>query len=84
MSRSINDAYTATPNFLQDLIIAYSPLGILQIKLAEYVLKRFFRLRRGGPGTQTLSKKAAQTKTAPDTRRRPTLRAGERLLLQTN
>jgi hypothetical protein len=66
------------------LIIAYSPLGIPHIKFAKHVLKRFLRLRRRDPSAQTLSKQTAETKTASDSRRRATLRTGERFLLQAN
>src|SRR6267378_8335108 len=84
MSRPINVPYAAAPDFFQKLIIAYSPLGVLDIEFAEYVRKRFFRPGGGDSGTQTLSKQASQTKTASNTRCRSTLRAGEPFLLETN
>jgi hypothetical protein len=56
MSRPVNDAYAAAPDFVKDLIIADSPLGIPHIKLAKHVLKRFRCLRRRDPSAQTLSK----------------------------
>src|SRR2546421_2811245 len=83
MSRPINVPYAAAPDFFQNLIIAYSPLGVLDFEFAEYVRKRFLRPGRDW-GTQTLSKQAAQTKTASNTRCRSTLRAGERFLVETN
>jgi hypothetical protein len=49
LSRPINDAHPATPDFFKDLIIAYPPIGVTYIKFAEQVIKRF-RLRRGFGG----------------------------------
>jgi hypothetical protein len=84
MSRPINDAYSTVPDFFQNLIIAYSPLGIPHIEFSEHVLERFLRLRRRDSSAQTLSKQTTQTKTASYARCRSALRAGQRLLLQTN
>ena len=84
MSRPINDAYAAAPDFFQNLIIAYSPIGVLHMEFAKHVLKRFLRIRRRDSRAQTLSKQTAQTKTASYTRSRSTMRTGERFLLQTN
>jgi hypothetical protein len=42
MSRPINDAYAAAPDFFQNLIIAHSPLGITHIEFSKHVLERFF------------------------------------------
>ena len=66
MSRTINDAYAAAPDFFKDLIIAYSPLGVPYIEFAKHVLKRFLRLRRRNSSAETLSKQTVQTKTASD------------------
>jgi len=42
MSRPINVPYAAAPDFFQNLVIAYSPLGVPHIEFSENVLKRFF------------------------------------------
>jgi hypothetical protein len=41
LSRPINDAHPAAPDLLQNLIIAYSPIGVTPIDFAEHVIKRF-------------------------------------------
>jgi hypothetical protein len=68
MSRPIDNAYAASPNFFENLVIGYSPLGVLHIEFAEHLRKRFFRPRRGNSGVQTLSKQATQTKAASNAR----------------
>src|SRR5579885_1791184 len=41
LTRSINDAHAAAADFLQDLIIADVPVGILHIDFAEQIVERF-------------------------------------------
>ena len=84
MSRPINHADPTAPDFFQNLIIAYSPLGVLHVEFSEHILKRFFRRPQGNPAAQTLSKQTTQTETAPNTRCRSALRTGKRFLLQSN
>jgi hypothetical protein len=54
MSRPINDAYAAVPDFFENLITAYSPIGVSHIDFSEHVLKRLFSLRLGNSSAQTL------------------------------
>src|SRR5204862_5494662 len=61
---------------LQNLIIAYSPIGVGHIDFAKHVLQRFIAVRTGA---HTLEKQTAQAKTATDARCRPALRTADRL-----
>jgi hypothetical protein len=71
LSRPINYAHPAAPDFFQNLIIAYAPFGIAYIEFPEHVIKRF-RLRWTSGRrvtvlpirTDACGKKAAKTKTS--------------------
>jgi hypothetical protein len=69
---AIDDAHSAPPNFLEDLIIAEPPLGVADIDFGEHLIQRFGGV---GIGFQTALEQAIQTETAPDPRSRSTLRA---------
>jgi hypothetical protein len=40
LPRAINHAHPATPDLFQNLIIAQSPVSVLQVNLAENILER--------------------------------------------
>src|SRR4029450_10055716 len=77
LPRPINDPHSSAPDFFQNLIITYTPIGVTYIEFPEQIIKRFL-LRRSCGGSVTVApisadprgKKAAQTQTASDARRR--------------
>ena len=75
----INDAHPAAPDFFQNLIIAYAPIGVTHIQFAKHVIKRFVFLTIG---THSLSEEATEAKTSADARRRSTLWTGCGLFLE--
>jgi hypothetical protein len=48
LPRPINDAHSAAPDFFQNVIIPYSPIGVAYVELAKHVIKGFLDL--GGLG----------------------------------
>src|SRR5262249_55931425 len=70
LARAINDAHTATPDFLQDLIVANAPISIAHIDLIEHRLQRFRGL---SIAAERALQHTIQTKPAPYARCRSTL-----------
>jgi hypothetical protein len=66
LPRPINDAHPATPDFFENLIIAYAPISVTYVEFPEHIIKRFrFRRLYSGRvivapvGTDPCGKKAA-------------------------
>src|SRR5262249_38487607 len=81
LSRPINDAHPTAPDFLQNLIIPYSPNSIARIELAEHVIKRFIWLRLVSVAVDSFDKETVETKTATNAQWRSTLLANAQLIL---
>jgi hypothetical protein len=69
---AVDDAHSASPYFLEDLIIAEAPLGIADVYGSEHLIER---LGAVSIGFQTALEQAIQTEAASDPRGRSTLRA---------
>src|SRR5262245_61728676 len=75
---AINYAHSAASNFFQDLIIPEPPVSILTMDVAEQVIERWLDLRILAVTVKAPGKKALQTKPAPHTRSRSTIRTAAR------
>jgi hypothetical protein len=63
LAGTINDAHTATPDLLEDLIISQPPTGVAHIDSSEFVSKHFVV---ASLSVQPLMEQTRQTETAPD------------------
>src|SRR5262249_10005878 len=82
LSRPINYAHPAAPDFSQNLIIAKKPLRIGQIEFAEHVIQGFFSLTLVSIDAHTCDKKTVETKTATNAQWRSTVVASVRRFLE--
>jgi hypothetical protein len=75
----VNNTHPAAPDFLQDLIVPYAPIGVTYLKFPEHIVQRFGLL---SISSYTLGEQASQAKTASDARSRSTLWTECRFLLE--
>src|SRR4029077_17892313 len=88
LSRPINDAHPATPDLLQNLVIAYSPIGVAHLDFTKCILQRLSVLAlavltclRRRFLRQALREQTAEAKSSFDARFRSALRTGDWFLL---
>ena len=87
LPRPINHAHPTAPDFFNDLIVAYAPIGVTYIEFSKQVIKRFlFRRSFGGQiafmpiDANACGEHAAKTKTSPNARCRSALWASKGLV----
>src|SRR5438270_1472426 len=79
LSRPVNDAHPATPDFFQNLVITEPPIDVAHVDFIEDALERLVILSLSA---QTSIEQAVQAQTAANPRCRTALCAGNQLVFQ--